>query len=245
VTGDVFEKYPSGFDFSDDPGNVWPEVPLVVGPFALPCHAERLAGVSGKDGVDCAPKRSPVEGGNIVPDRGGGKVSGALACDDGLPGIWFPFDKATGVESGLGKQEAKIKATAACAEGQSVPGTWHHVTARLRGSARRGRGRGWSWGGTFGLGRGESLRHASDRDLVAVGFRLRRASGGGCGQGNGPSGGGGGHAAPPFFSMVTVWVPGIRSPSMVGSVMLCVSTISRRLENTQCALVIRQPVNTN
>jgi len=116
VAGDVFEEYPSGFDFADDPGNVGPQVPLVVRPFALSCHAERLAGVSGKDGVDCAPERSPVEGGNIIPDRRGREVSGALCCDDGLPWVFFPFDKAAGVKVWLGKHEAKIKATGACAE---------------------------------------------------------------------------------------------------------------------------------
>jgi hypothetical protein len=55
VTCDVFKEHPSRFDFSDDPGNVWPQVPLVFVAFALACCAEWLAGVSGKDGVDCAP----------------------------------------------------------------------------------------------------------------------------------------------------------------------------------------------
>jgi hypothetical protein len=144
VTGDVFEEHPAGFDFADDPGNVGPQVPLVVGPLALACHAERLAGVSGKDGVDRAPERGSVECGNIIPDRGGREVSGALCCDDGLPWVFFPFDEAAGVKAGFCEHEAKIKATAACAEAESVAGTWHHVT----GASRSARGEARSFSAT-------------------------------------------------------------------------------------------------
>lgn len=87
MSRDVFEEHPFGADFADDPGNVWPEVALVLVAFSLPCGAERLAGVSGKDGVDCAPEGSAVEGGDIIPDWCGGEVSGPLTSDDGASGI--------------------------------------------------------------------------------------------------------------------------------------------------------------
>jgi len=123
VTGDVFEKDPFRFDLPDDAGNVGPQVPLVVCPLALPCHAERLAGVSGKHGVDCAAQGPSVKGGDIIPDRGGGEGSGTLCGDEDRSGIGFPFDKASGVKARLGKTEAHIQASAARAEGQSVSGT--------------------------------------------------------------------------------------------------------------------------
>ena len=123
MAGDVFEEHPAGFDFADDPGDVGPEVAFVVGSFALSGLAEWLAGVSGKHGVDCASQWSPVKGCDIIPNRGGGEVSGALGGDDGLPRVIIPFDKCAGVESGFGKHEAHIKATASGAEGQAVLGT--------------------------------------------------------------------------------------------------------------------------
>lgn len=81
------------------------------------------ARVSSEQGVDGAGKRLCVESGEVSPDRGWGKVSGALAGDDGPSGVFLPLDKASRVEAGLGEHEAHIKSTAACAEGQSVPGT--------------------------------------------------------------------------------------------------------------------------
>jgi len=123
VTGDVFEKYPFGLHFSDDAGNLGPEVALVGIALALSCLAERLAGIAGEDGVDCAPEWSTIKGGEVVPDCGRGEISGPLGCDKDRSGVFLPFDKAPGVKAWFCKHEAKIKATAACAEGQSVFGT--------------------------------------------------------------------------------------------------------------------------
>lgn len=117
MTGDVFEKDPSWLDLADDAGDIWPQVALVVFALALPCVTERLARIACEDGVDGSPERSPVEGGDIIPDRCGSEVSGPLRGDDGLSGILLPLDKATGVESRLGEHEAHIEATGSGAEG--------------------------------------------------------------------------------------------------------------------------------
>lgn len=93
MTGDVFEEYPSGFDFSDDPGDVGPEVSGIVSALALSRGAERLAGVSGKHGVDRAPEGSAVKAGEVIPDRSGGEVSGSLGGDDDLLWIMLEFDE--------------------------------------------------------------------------------------------------------------------------------------------------------
>jgi hypothetical protein len=115
MTGDVFEKDPSQgrAEFSDDAGNIGPEVPFIVGPAALSCHAERLAGVSGKEGVEGPGEGLGVKCGEVIPDWGGGEVSGALAGKDDGSGAFLPLDIATGVESGFGKTEAHIQACAA------------------------------------------------------------------------------------------------------------------------------------
>ena len=119
---DVFEKHPFRLDLADDPGNVWPQVPLVVCAAPLSGLGKRLAGIPGEDGVERASEGSSVEGGDVIPDRGGSEVSGLLGGDECPPGIFLPLDEAAGVESRLGEHEAHIEATAACAEGQSVSG---------------------------------------------------------------------------------------------------------------------------
>ena len=120
---DVFEKHPFGCDFPDDPGNVGPQVAFVVVASPLPGMAEWLAGVSGEDGIEGSPEGPSVERGDVVPDGGRREVSGALSGNEASPGVFLPLDKAASVETGFGEHEAQIKASAACAEGESVPGT--------------------------------------------------------------------------------------------------------------------------
>lgn len=115
MSGNVLEKAPSqlGAKVFDVTFDVGPQVALVVFPFALSGHAERLAGVSCDDGVESAGEWLGVEGFDVVPDWGRGKVSGLHSCDKGLAWVVFPFDPASGVETGLGKTEAHIQASAA------------------------------------------------------------------------------------------------------------------------------------
>ena len=117
MPGDVLEEHPFGFDFADDPGNVGPQVALVVVASPLPGMAEWLAWVSGEDGIECAPEGQSVECGDVIPDRGPGEVSRALGGDEASPGVFLPLDKAAGVKSGLCEHEAQIQASASCAEG--------------------------------------------------------------------------------------------------------------------------------
>ena len=123
MPGDVLEEHPFGFDFADDPGNVGPQVALVVVASPLPGMAEWLARVAGENGIECAPERPSVECGEVIPDGGRGEVSGALGGDEASPRVFLPLDKCAGVEIWFCKHEAHIQASAACAEGESVPGT--------------------------------------------------------------------------------------------------------------------------
>ena len=123
MPGDVLEVDPFGTAFSDDPGDVGPEVARIVGAAAFPGRAEGLAGVSGEDGVEGAAEGAGVEAAQVGPDRGRGEVSGCLCRDEDRPWPVLPFDEGAGVIAGLGEHEAQIKASAACAEGESVPGT--------------------------------------------------------------------------------------------------------------------------
>ena len=123
VTGDVFEEDPFRAAFVDDAGDIGPEVAGIIGASALPGRAEGLAGIACEDGIEGAPEGPGVEAAQVGPDRGRGEVARALAGDEDSARPVLPFDERAGVIAGLGKHEAQIKASAACAEGQSVPGT--------------------------------------------------------------------------------------------------------------------------
>ena len=123
VTGYVFEKDPLWAAFADDAGDVGPEMARVVGATALSGRAEGLAGISGQHRVKGAAEDTCIEAAQIIPDRGWGKVSCALGRDEDRARPIFPFDEGAGVIAGLSEHEAQIKASAACAEGQSVSGT--------------------------------------------------------------------------------------------------------------------------
>lgn len=123
MPGDVFEEDPFGTAFSDDPRDVGPEVAGIVGAAALSGRAEGLAGVSGEDGVEGAAEGAGVETAQVGPDRGRCEVARALGGDEDRARPVLPFDEGAGVIAGLGEHEAQIKASAASAEGQSVPGT--------------------------------------------------------------------------------------------------------------------------
>ncbi len=123
VTGDVFEEDPFWNAFADDTGDVGPEMPRIIGAAALASGAEGLARVSGEDDVEGAAERPGIEAAEIIPDRGCGKIPGALGGDEDGSGPVLRLDKGAGVIAGFGQHDSQIKASAACAEGQSVPGT--------------------------------------------------------------------------------------------------------------------------
>ncbi len=123
VTGDVFEKDPLGAAFPDDPGHIGPEVAGIVSTGTLASGAEGLAGISGEDDVEGTAVGPGIETAQIVPNWGRGEIPCALGGDEDGAGPFLPLDKGAGVIPGFGEHEAEIQASAARAEGQSVPGT--------------------------------------------------------------------------------------------------------------------------
>ncbi len=123
VARDVFEKDPLGLALPDDAGDFRPEMAGIGGTTAFASGTEGLAGVTGEDDVEGTSEGQGIEAAQIVPDRGRGEISGALGGDEDGAGIAFPLNERAGVEAWFGKHDAQIKASAACAEGQSVPGT--------------------------------------------------------------------------------------------------------------------------
>lgn len=123
VPGDIFEEDPFGSAFSDDAGDLGPEMAGIVGPAALSSRAEGLAGIACEDDIEGTAEGPGIEAAQVGPDWGRGEVPGALGRDEDRPWPVLQFDEGAGVIGGLGEHEAQIKASAACAEGQSVPGT--------------------------------------------------------------------------------------------------------------------------
>ena len=125
VPRDVLNEDPLGAALPNNSGDLWPEVTGIVGftAFTSGAEPERLEGVSGKDGIKGTPEGPCIKTAQIVPDWGRSEVSCALGGDEHASRPVLPFDKRAGVIAGLGEHEAQIKASAACAEGQSVPGT--------------------------------------------------------------------------------------------------------------------------
>ena len=123
MTGDVFEKDPLWAAFADDAGDIGPEVAGIVGTAALSGRAEGLAGIACEDGIEGPAEGAGIEAAQVGPDRGRGEIPRALGCDEDGARPLLPFDEGAGVITGFGQHEAQIKASAACAEGESVPGT--------------------------------------------------------------------------------------------------------------------------
>jgi hypothetical protein len=121
VTGDAFEEHPFRAAFADNAGDIGPEVPGIVSAAALPGRAEGLARVACEDGVEGTAEGAGVEAAQVGPDRGRGEIPRALGCDEDGARPVLPFDEGAGVIAGFGEHEAQIEASAACAEGQSVP----------------------------------------------------------------------------------------------------------------------------
>ncbi len=108
---DVFEEDPFRAAFADDPRDVGPEVPRIVGAAALSGRAEGLAGISGEDGIEGATERQGVKAAQVCPDRSRGEVSGALGGDEDSARPALPFDEGAGVIAWFGEHEAQIKAS--------------------------------------------------------------------------------------------------------------------------------------
>ena len=123
VPGDVFEKDPFGPTLANDPGNFRSEVAGIIGTTAFASGAEGLAGISGEQDVEGTAKGAGIEAAQIVPDWRWGEVSRTLGGDEDGARKALPLDEGTGVITGFGEHDAQIQASAACAEGQSVPGT--------------------------------------------------------------------------------------------------------------------------
>ena len=120
---DVFKENPLGTAFDDDAGNLGPAVAGIIHPAAFSGGAEGLAGIPGQDDVEGTAERTGIEAAQIIPDWRRCEIPCALGRDEDGARPILPLDEGAGVIAGLSEHDAQIQASAACAEGQSVPGT--------------------------------------------------------------------------------------------------------------------------
>jgi hypothetical protein len=69
LVGDVLEEHQGRAQSGQDIGRVWPQVPIVVGPALLACHAEGLTGKASDNHVDTASEQSCWDRREIGPNR--------------------------------------------------------------------------------------------------------------------------------------------------------------------------------
>jgi hypothetical protein len=134
MMGDILEKDEGRFDFTDDPGDMRPEVTRVFSAETLARDGERLARISRSDDVHRAAPLSAVKGSNVVPDNS--LIQGRVfhprhesGCGEG-----FPFDMAHSTIPGDGDGEPEVESARARAEGEAK-----QACVSGSGSASRGR----------------------------------------------------------------------------------------------------------
>jgi len=119
MMGDILEEDEGRGAFSDDAGDMGPEVAGIVCALALARDAERLARVARSDDVHRSTPRAAVECGNIVPDR---SLRQGLVFhprhEDGR-GISVPFDMTYSSVLGAGDVQPEFQPACAGAERQA------------------------------------------------------------------------------------------------------------------------------
>lgn len=116
---DIFAEYPFGLDFTDNSGDLRPEVAGIAGAASVSGVAERLTGISGSDDMNAAAPRSAVEGSKVVPDR---RLTQGLVRHprhESGRGVTFPLDETHSSISRLGDMQSEIEAGITRAEGDS------------------------------------------------------------------------------------------------------------------------------
>jgi hypothetical protein len=119
MMGDILEEDKGRLAFTDDPGDVRPEVAWILGTEALARDRKRLTRIPGREDIHAAAPRSAIEGGNVVPYNR--LIQGRVfhprhesGCGEG-----FPFDMAHSTISGDGDSEAEVEPASAGTEGEA------------------------------------------------------------------------------------------------------------------------------
>lgn len=140
MPGDVFKEAPFGLGFTDDPGNLGPEVPGVILALAMARVGERLAGITGRDEMNAATPRAAVEGSQIVPDRCRSQGRVCHPRHESGRGEGVSLDIHHSSVSGLCEMQAKIESadSGTKADAAKVVMSMGGENSHTRGPFRRG-----------------------------------------------------------------------------------------------------------
>jgi hypothetical protein len=119
MPSDIFKETEGWLYFSDDAGNVRPEVPWVFVAELSSGNGERLARIAAMDDIHQAAPRSAVEGGNVVPDRRAIQSLVFHPRHERGRSVGFPLDVTHSSISGDGEMEAEVEPSGSGAEGKS------------------------------------------------------------------------------------------------------------------------------
>jgi len=117
---DVFAEDPFGLDFSDDAGDIGPEMPGIVDAPSFAGTAERLAGIAGRDDMNAATPRLAVKGFEIVPNKRCAQGRVFHPRHESGRSVSFPLDISHSPISGLGDMQSEVEAGVAGTERDST-----------------------------------------------------------------------------------------------------------------------------
>lgn len=119
MSPDVLKETEGGLNFSDDAGDVRPEVSRVFVAKFSSGNGKWLARIAAMDDIHQAAPRLAVKGGNIVPDRR--TIQGRVFHPRHERGrsVGFPLNVTHSSISGDGEMEAEVKTSGSGAEGES------------------------------------------------------------------------------------------------------------------------------
>jgi hypothetical protein len=122
MIGDVFQENKSGLTFSNDAGDMRPEMAGVVNAPALASDAKWLTRITSADEIHRAAPSSAIVAGKVVPDNS--LIQGRFfhpGHEDGR-GIGVPFDITHSAISGFGDGKSEIEPSGTRAQRQAEQG---------------------------------------------------------------------------------------------------------------------------
>jgi len=120
MAGDILEEAPFRPDLADDPRDLGPQVPGVVGPKPEPREGEGLAGITGSDDMNAAAPWAAVEGSQIVPDNSRSQGRVCHPRHESGRGKTVSLDMTHSAVSGFGQVQAKVETSDAGAKAEAA-----------------------------------------------------------------------------------------------------------------------------
>tara|TARA_Y100000593_G_scaffold59081_1_gene109545 strand:- start:193 stop:765 length:573 start_codon:yes stop_codon:yes gene_type:complete len=109
VPWDVFQEDEARSSLTNDPVDLGPEVPRVVGSSSRPCDAERLARVARRYKIHDSTPRATVEGSQVRVDRSGWKVPRFHSRRQQRGDIGSPLHVTDGAVVGHGGRDSELE----------------------------------------------------------------------------------------------------------------------------------------